>query len=297
MKKRNGVYALVVAASMTFLVGCGKDNPAGAASEASATEDAAESIASAIGQDDGGALDQMSDVSEIASAAGIAQSAQEGKITGVSVLAKRLDSAWNPATSTWTITLERERGTANGPAYASVSRVYEYQLLNKDGKPQRSWRSRNESGGIDTAYTMTFKIVSGSGEHHTPHIAQHLNAISGQWVVTGVNTETLTINGSYSRSAVDTVTTRNATRTLDHTLSLTFTDVQVPRGNRGDLAAHATGTVAGTYNASITFSRGTSYGERTVSREFTTVLGSGNGTIAMQGKGFRALLKSGVLGD
>jgi hypothetical protein len=292
MKKQNFVYALMVTATVAFLAGCGKDNPTNPVAEASVTEDAAESIASAVGQDDGGALDQMSDVADITSAAGINDAASAGK--SASILSHSIDTTWNPATSTWTLTLQRQRGTGTGTNYANVTRVYQYQFLNKDWVPQKYWRVPNGTG-VDTAYTLKFTVVSGTGEHHTAHLSQHLTSVSGDWTITGANTATLTINGSYSRSAVDTVMTRNATRTLDHTLNLIFTNVQVPRGSRDDLAQHATGTISGTYNATITFSRGALYNDRTVSREFTLALGSGKGNVAIGGKAFKALLKSGEL--
>lgn len=295
MKKLHAMFVALMAASLLSFGGCAKDDPVGPDGTTVANEDAAESVASTMGQDDGGAMDQLADVSEIASAAGIQTGSTQAKGAAEPADAATIDTTYDPATGTWTVTLSRQRGSASGAYYANITRVYTYKLLNKDGVPQKYWRSVVPGSGVDTAASMVFTIVSGSGEHHTPHLSQKLTAIGGTWTVTGLNTNTLVINGTYTRSAVDTVTTRSAVRTLDHTIALTFTNVQVPRGARGELASKATGTISGTYNATITFSRGALYTDKNISKEFTITLGGGNGTITIGGKTFAALLTSGML--
>ncbi|NUM77219.1 hypothetical protein HUU40_22905 [candidate division KSB1 bacterium] len=256
-----------------------------------ATEDAAESIASAVGADNGGATDQLSDVIELAGASGLQKPAEVllGKYSEPNTIAS-IDTSYDPVTGTWTLRLERERGNPNGIPYAEISRTYTYQFLNKNGQPQKYWKV-----GADTAYTIKFNIVEGTGTHRTRRLSQQLTGLSGSFTATGVNTRLVTINGTYFRSAVDTVTTRNAVRTLDHALNLTFTNVQGPRGSRLELSRKISGTVSGTYTAKVTFQRGESYGETTINRSFTINLGGGNANLNISGKNFEADLTSGEL--
>ncbi|HVZ40643.1 MAG TPA: hypothetical protein VHI13_15290 [Candidatus Kapabacteria bacterium] len=291
MKKQLSTYGLIVAASMTVLIGCAKDDP-NAPLAADVNEDAAQSIASDVGQDNGGALDQLADVAEIASPSGL--SVASDALKGSSFNTVGIDTSYDQSTGTWTLTLNRERGTQGGAYYASITRVYTYQFLNAGGQPQKYWRVVTPSG-IDTAASMTFTIVSGTGEHHTPNVSQKLTNIAGSWTVTGLNTPTITINGTYTRSAVDTVTTRNAVRTFDHTIALSFNNIQGPRGNRAQWSQLATGSITGTYTAAITFIRGSLYGDKNISRDFTLTLGSGNGNISIGGKAFVAMLFNGIL--
>jgi hypothetical protein len=70
MKINRFVSLWTAAFTALILVGCEKDSPVSPQDEM-ATEDAAESIASAVGADDGGAMDQLSDIIELASVSGI----------------------------------------------------------------------------------------------------------------------------------------------------------------------------------------------------------------------------------
>ncbi len=151
------------------------------------------------------------------------------------------------------------------------------------------------TNGTDTAYSVQFDIVSGSGEHRTLRVSQQLTGLSGSWVATGVNTDTVTINGTYSRSAVDTITTPFATRTLNHSISMNFVDLKGPRGSRLDLSQNLSGTVTGEYQAQVTFQRGTAYRERSVDRNFTIVLGDGSASISLDGKHFMSNVQTGDL--
>jgi hypothetical protein len=255
-----------------------------------ATEDAAESIASAIGAENGGAVDQLGDVIELAGTTGIRAQADYllGKYSDANAAAK-IDTSYDPATGTWTLKLSRERGNPNGVPYAQISRTYTYQFLNKNGQPQKYWKV-----GADTAYSIKFNIVEGTGTHRTRHLSQQLKSLSGAFIATGVNTRIVTINGTYQRAAADTITTRNAVRTLDYTLSLTFTNVQGPVGARSELARKLTGTISGAFDAVVTFQRGESYSEKTINRTFTIELGDGNADINIRGLKFRGDL---ILGE
>lgn len=291
MKSKRFAHLLLPALAALALVACQNDNPVSSNDSLNATEDAAESIASAVGADNGGAADQLSDVIELAGTSGLQKPAEVllGKYSEPNTIAS-IDTSYDPVTGTWTLRLERARGNPNGIPYAEISRTYTYQFLNKNGQPQKYWKT-----GADTAYTIKFNIVEGTGTHRTRRLSQELTALSGSFTATGVNTRLVTINGTYFRSAVDTVTTRNAVRTLDHALNLTFTNVQGPRGSRLELSRKISGTVSGTYTAKVTFQRGESYGETTINRSFTINLGGGNANLNISGKNFEADLTSGEL--
>ncbi|NUM69103.1 hypothetical protein HUU39_28195 [candidate division KSB1 bacterium] len=273
MKAKKYLRLLFPAVAALALAACSNEDPVSSSASLSATEDAAESLASALGADNGGAIDQVSDVIELAGTGGLQKPAEDDPVTG-----------------TWTLLLQRERGNPNGVPYAEISRTYTYQFLNQNGQPQKYWRV-----GADTAYTIVFNIVEGTGTHRTRRLSQQLTGLSGTFTATGVNTRLVTINGTYARSAVDTITTRNAVRTLDHALSLTFTNVQGPRGSRLDLSRKISGTVSGTYTAKVTFQRGDSYRETNINRTFTIVLGNGKASINVGGQSFAGDLTSGEL--
>lgn len=288
MKSPKFMSLLLTTFAAFVMTACDKNNPMEAQNNELATEDAAESIASAIGSDNGGAVDQLSDVMELASFGRLQAQSEDGlsKSSGFG----KIDTSYDAATGTWTLKLSRERGNPDGVPYAQISRTYTYQFLNKNGQPQKYWKV-----GADTAYTIKFNIVEGTGTHRTNRLSQKLTGLSGAFTATGVNTRIVTINGSYQRSAVDTITTREAVRTLDHTLKLTFTNVQGPRGHRLDLARKFTGNISGTYDAFVTFQRGESYSEKTINRTFSIELGDGNANIRIRGLLFKGNLLLGEL--
>ncbi|MDB5032961.1 MAG: hypothetical protein JWQ98_202 [Chlorobi bacterium] len=289
-----GIFTIITA-SVMMMTGCQKDNPVDTDTSSIATEDAARSVAGTVGQDNGGALDQASDVADLAGAQGLSGGAdllvdKYGKLA----LATTIDTTYDPSTGKWTLSLARTRGTVGGTFYAAITRTYVFQFLNAGGQPQKYWRVIG-TNGIDTARSIRFDITGGTGEHHAVGFSQKLNSVHGSWVVTGTNTDTITINGTYSRSAVDTITTRNAVRTLDHTINLALTNVTGPRSSRGNMAARTGGTITGTYSAVATFSRGSLYSDKTINRDFTITLGGGNSTINIGGKVFTGILSSGDL--
>ncbi|HKK20958.1 MAG TPA: hypothetical protein VJ983_05745, partial [candidate division Zixibacteria bacterium] len=175
-----------------------------------------------------------------------------------------------------------------GQYYAHVTRTYHLRYRDQLGNPMQYW-----TNGTDTAYSVQFEIVSGSGEHHNMRVSQQLTGLSGSWTATGVNTDTVTINGTCSRFAVDTITTAFATRTLDHSISMNFIDLKGPRGSRLDLSQKLSGTVTGEYQAQISFQRGTAYRERAVERNFTIVLDDGSASISVNGKHFISNVQTG----
>jgi hypothetical protein len=175
----------------------------------------------------------------------------------------------------WTLTIYRQRiGLLRT---SDFTREYQYQFLNKSNVYQKFWLTAG-----DTAYSIHFKIVSGTGNSVGPRVHHHLTSLSGEWMVTGTNTRKITINtfnnGAYMRTGSDTLTTFRATRTLNYTLSLTFTDVTLFRGSRfedDDENDGISGTITGTYDATISFAKDTLYSERTIHRDISITLGAG----------------------
>jgi len=275
-----------IAAGMLVIAGCNKkDNPVDTKLEAAATQDAAESIASGVGIDNGGALDQVGDVLDISTSASLQSESQTILLKYGGPQAASVQKTYDSITGWWTLTLDRQRGLASGYYYAEIHRAYQYQFLNSKGAFQKFWRVDNSNGTVDTAYTMNHKIITGTGRHQTRRLAQNLISLSGEWQAMGTNTGTVTINTvnntPYTRHGIDTVKTLSATRTMDHTLKLTFTNVKGPRGSRFEVAQKTSGTITGHYEATVSFTRGELYKTRTVTRDFTITLGGGNGRAAI----------------
>ena len=277
MMNQSRTLALIVVL-LTVAVGCQRDNPLspGPGTAPTALNDAAASVANALSRNNGGAFDQIGDIALITSAAGTRNEA------GVMLDRFSMDSVVTNITKTydstngwWTLTMYRQRIGLLCTSY--FTREYQYQFLNKSNAYQEFWLT-----GTDTAYSIHFKIVSGTGNSIGPRMHHHLNSLSGEWMVTGTNTDRITINtfnnGAYMRAGSDTLTTFDATRTLNYTLSLTFTDVTLLRGSRfdnDDERDSIGGTITGTYDASITFTRGSLYRERTIHRAISITLGGG----------------------
>ena len=269
------------------LTGC-SDNDAttpDASVPATAEKDAAAVIATDLGSDDGGLVDQLSDA--VAFAGGVDLGAKDsGDCEGLR------DAVYDDATGTWTITIERERGDIDGVPYAAFSRVYTLRFLDAEGNPQERYMVEGSA-----ANTIEFNIVSGDGIHRTFRVEHTLDPLEGQFVITDANTDLVTINGTYLRSGSHHLDNDRFTRDHVSTLNLELIDVKAPRGAARDLSEAISGTVTGTYEATITFVRGDDYTEREIYREFTIELGSGDAVMEMNQHRYRARLKTGELVD
>lgn len=281
-------FVILLIASLFLMVGCNKDTvePDLDVPTLSADADAAESLASTVGEDNGGLTDQAGDLMSLATNDGFNQL---GKTDDSESITREYDED----AGLWTVTLSRERGNPDDGRYALVERIYTVQFLNEDGQPQQFW---NTDG--DTARTIKFDIVEGVGRHITRRLSQQLTGLSGSFIATNTHTDLVTINGNYFRSAVDTVTTQNAVRTLDHSIDLTVTDLVGPRGSRRDLSQKISGTISGTYAAFATFTSGNGgYREREINRTFTINIGNGEAQIQVGGENYRSDIQSGELSD
>jgi hypothetical protein len=285
MKAKNlNPVALGILLSATMLwQGCAKNPVEPQVNTLSVNEDVAASVAGNLGQDTGGAMDQINDLLSLTTGTPLS------KNIGVEQVEDK-NAVYDEATATWTATVSRERGSAAGSFYAQFSRVYTYQFINKNGQPQKNYITGN-----DTARTIYFKVLEGTGRHHTLRISQQLLSISASFTATGVNTPTVVINGSSKRAAVDTLTTLRVVRVHQHSTELNFSNVTGPRGTRLDLTKKVSGTVTGTYSATITFLKGEGYEDRTVQRDINITLGTGESLIRLDGYQFKGNLSTGDL--
>jgi hypothetical protein len=266
---------------MAVLVWTGCEKSTDPVEEAVLEEDVATAVAGAVGEDGGGAADQVNDAASLASTGGIPASAiLTNAAYGIDGSAA-IDTVYDAASGWWTATLTRTR-LAPGFGYAAyVYRVYQYQFLNAGGTFQRRYIVNG-----DTARTINFKILRGTGYHRTPRRVHRLDSLSGTWVVTNAHLATVTITGStdtYYRHGIDTLTTPAATRTHDNTLRITNMSVTRTRG----LSPTVSGTISGTYEATITFLRGDVYKERSVTRDFTVTYTGDETRVGVGGRNFR----------
>ena len=251
--------------------------------DASLTQDALYSVAANVAIDNGGVLEEMSDVLQTASITGIVDENDNNMMnfghshTGV---AKQYDST----TGWWTITVTRLRGNINGSYYADYSRVYQDQFLNKNGQFQK-FLIVPDGFSFDTAYSFNHKIVSGTGVLKTPKVSHQLTGLSGIWTVTGTNTPLVTLNSiePYIRTVSDTITRNGAIRTLNGTLTLNFINIMGPRGSGLNWHRKASGTITGTYHAVETFWKGTAYTDTTIDRIINITLGGQHITVRIKG--------------
>ncbi len=150
------------------------------------------------------------------------------------------------------------------------------RFLDADGLPQMHYLQ-----DAVAAATVEYAILSGTGTHRTLRMEHNLLSLEAAFVVTNADQDTVTINGSYARSAGTVLTNPRFVRTHDSTLQLELIDVMAPRSADHDLSQAVSGTVSGVYDALITFTRGDDYREKDIHREFTVDLADGEGMLTM----------------
>lgn len=278
------LFTLTMLMLTLSLAGCSSDDPITPSPAAmTVDQDAANAMAADLAADSGGVTDQIADLSTAITGLGSAKTL---------VHARFREASWDETTGTWTITVSRERGDPDGTPYGSMSRVYTLRLLNAAGQPLQY-----RVVGADTARTAEFAIVSGTGVHRTQRRAHNLDELAGTFTVTGVDTDLLTINGTYHRAASNRLETPRFVRTLVGALDVELIDITVPRALGVDFSAAVSGTISGTFVADITVTRGAEYSERHIERDVLIILGNGEATITCGGGAFRVLLGTGELGD
>ena len=267
-----------------FFAGCKKNdtvtNPPAVTQDPQATQDAATSIGGSFAINNGGVLDQVADLLDTPTQAGILNKQINPNPNEISTATFSYDST----TGWWTVNIDRTRSGLLW--YSHFTRVYMHQFLKSNGIFQKKYIDNG-----DTAYSVNHKIVGGTGVFNNIWLAHQLKGISCLWTGVNTNTPTVTINTSapYTRSAIDTIFgAGGGVRTLDHTLTVNFINVVGPRGTGLDWWLKTSGTLTGHYHAVVTFQKGTTYNEHTIDRDFTVTIGGTKLIIATGGKTYQA---------
>lgn len=234
----------------------------------------ADAVSDALASNNGGAMDQVNDVFEIAGGTGVGGGAE------VYMLAKSYSDSvslkFNASDTSWSLYVYRNRG-------ANVwSRSYRHQFIGPSGKAQ-AFRAG--------AVLIKHQLLSGTGHFQTLRLIHDLTSISSNWTASINSDTTVTINGTYSRAGRDSVIfgLRKGTLMTD-SLSLTFADVKGPRGSRLNRSEKTSGTIRGVYMATLSVP---GKATRTITKTFTITLGGGNAVITIEGTTYTADLATG----
>jgi|GEM_PF-3771979 len=257
-----------------FAVGCDSSGSNATSEQDTFTsEEVASSVSSLVAEDTGGILDQMNDVRSFAAVGSMTSAA---KISGQTV-----SRTYDETTGTWTVTIDHDRSDSTGTRNFSIHKVYEVQFLDVDGLPQRRYVVEG-----DTARSMSLHIVEGTGTLETPMITASRNVIGGDLVASGINTDTITLNGTYSREGNHSFSGENVTRSVDYTLDLSVTDLVGPRGSRFSVSQKTSGTLTGHYAGTVTIQRGDTQVVREVSHDISITISDGQMSVGVDGAQF-----------
>jgi hypothetical protein len=256
--------------------------------DAAASLDVAESVATLVSEDNGGVLEQVVDVFELASAGTI--EAQTAGIAGKLISGSTVERSYDESAQMWRIQISREREDSDGDRYMSMERTYAVQFLDGGGIPQKFL----VTAGVH-ARSMTFRIDDGGSTLHTPRIEAETRDLSGEWTATGIDTDVVTLSGTYHREGSHKITGAEAERTLEFSADLTVTDLTGPKGSRLDLSRKLSGTIEGHWEGKATFTRGDIYRERQIDRDVTIEIQDGVQTIYVDGEQLSADVRTGVI--
>lgn len=278
MRKRSTVTAVLSMVGLGLMItavvligGCSKDDSVDSPATVLPTADADvfETVIAALGEDNGGIVDLAGDMAAAAD-----------DVDSFPVSAKRAAGvgvpAYDSATGTWQVQIMRQNGSPAEPFHASYMRTYRYQYRNQLGETLHY-----RVAGTDTAYMIRFEIMEGSGSCHTNRIAQQIQSMIGTFDVSGVNGDTIAINGTCTRTGLDTLLSYQSVRTLQYQMELTFANVRCLRGQAQDLARQITGELSGNFTANVSFMSGYTYGETAITRTMAIVMGNGQATVSI----------------
>ena len=267
-----------------LFMGCSEENTLEPtpSSGLSASSDAAESVAGALGERSGGVMDYVGDIVALSSPLGLSKSTAD--------FVDSREASYDEMTGTWTVILQRQRGTEDELPYGIWDRLFTYQFINEAGEPQMFFITQG-----DTARSIKFEILEGDGYFANERLSHDLTFIEASLTATDTHTDMVTVNGTYKRAAIDTITTERFTRISDHTLELNIVDLKGPKGSRRDLSQKVSGTVNGTFHADVTFDGERGYAEREINRTIEIVIGSGEADIKVAGETFNSDVENGTL--
>ncbi len=247
-----------------------------------ADEDVFETVIAAIGEDNGGIVDLAGDIAAAADDVdSFAVSAK--RVAGVGV------PAYDSVTKTWQVQVMRRNGSVSEPFHATYMRTFRYQYRNQLGESLQ-----HRIVGSDTAYSIHFQIMEGSGTGHTNRLAQQVMSMTGTLDATGINADTIAINGTCTRSGLDTLFTHQSVRTLEYQLELTFANVQCLRGEAQEAASHVRGELGGAFMANVSFMSGSTYGETAITGTLAVVMGDGLATVSIGDRTYTGDLATGT---
>jgi len=277
----------MVALAAALVSGCKKNDngPLGTGSTAAPSadvSDAADAVSDALASNNGGAMDQVNDVFEIADEVAVG-----GGVLGKTDADTTINGAvYNSTTMSWEKTVVKGDSLLYPAYYGYWTRIYWLQFR-ANGAPQEFRKTNNVA-----ADTIHHQTLGGSGHFWTPRLVHHLAGISSDWIASGTNTDTVTINGTYTWSGIDTIkTTGRAGRVLNRTIALTFSNVKGPRGPRVARSAETSGTIDVVYTATVLVPGKAPY---QVNESFSIELGGGNATFSIEGTKFVSDLATGV---
>jgi len=299
VQKQGLIAAFAVTTLILFGTGCRK-NATGPTLDSSinSNQDAAQSIANAIGEDNGGVTDQMGDIADATGSLGISSnvgmSSPEGALLKPAGVAGDSVTSMPNSDTSWTITVVRNRVGLLG-RQAGFNRTYYLKFIDPNGTAIP--RYITSTTPADTASSIVFMIESGTGHVVTRFVSTHLLSISADFFAAGTNTSVITVNGTFTRTGTDTIKTLTGERVLNYTLTATLENVtrpRVPRYTLGATIRRATGgTMTGTYTATVTVLKGNSYSERSFTKDFTVTFGDNTGSIEVNGVNFTCDLQTG----
>ena len=215
---------------------------------ADASIDDVATVASAFALDSNGALDEAAQAAIGAAYAGARDAGHGGHGFGRPG-GGACTSAQTAASGVTTVTVTCER---SGPQRsASSERVATFAYADAAGAAV---------AGREGAARLAFAVVSGTSTAAGPRGTRSVTGSAADYTVTGLDTETVTVNGTSSKTGTYDVARPDGTRRAsDYTVSMTLADVTGPAPRRaGPRAARAlwrqaaSGTAQGVYRATVT---------------------------------------------
>ena len=272
---------------------CSNNNGVSPSSDLYNDQDAADAVASGVATETGGATDQMSDLSGLASSEGVRSLSGSAALFAASTNSsvRSIDTLYNETDGKWTITIDFERNNPQRNMTSSFQRVYTVQYL-KGGNFQKYYIANG-----DTANTIKFDIVSASGNMQNPRRKHLLKSLSGSWVATNANQKLMAVAGIYSRSAIDSVTARKHASVFDYTLSLNFAGISIPANNSAGIPALIAGGMTGTLTAGLSITKDGEMTEKNIDKSFSIGFSSRVFTVIINGNTYTADTETGDTQD
>ena len=283
-------FLLSAAALALVFTGCDASDLEGDVLDANATA----TVASAFALESDGALDEAAHAAIGATYADLRGPGHGGHGFNRASGACESESAFDGTVTTVTLTCDRE--SPNGQRARSSERVATFAYLDAAGSAVE---------GPEDAASLTFSILSGTSQATSPRGSREVTETTATYAVTGLDTDTATVDGTSSRSGSYSVTRRDgSSRSADYTVTLALEDVTGPAGERADRARFrgrwgraASGTASGVYRATVTTTgadgaTSTENVERAFTIEFP-VEREGRARIRMGGRDHRADMASG----